>query len=120
MQEESHEGVSVHAGFPNPATDTSLRSLDLNQLLIRHSASTYLFRVEGNEWQDSGIFAGDIAIVDRALDPRKADIVLWWHQEAGEFAISAYHTMPPAAAVWGIITATIHELRKTPRRQASA
>jgi DNA polymerase V len=119
MQEESHEGVSVHAGFPNPATDTSLRSLDLNQLLIRHSASTYFFRIEGDEWQTSGVFAGDIAIVDRALDPRKTDIVLWWHQAGGEFAISAYHAMPPGAAVWGIITATIHEFRKPSKAGAN-
>jgi DNA polymerase V len=110
--EQVKDGVSVHAGFPNPATDSSLRSLDLNQLLISHTASTYMFRVEGSEWEGAGVFAGDIAIVDRALDPRKTDTVLWWEGGTETFVISAYKTVPPEATVWGVITATIHQFRK--------
>jgi DNA polymerase V len=110
--ERAHEGVSVHAGFPNPATDSSLRSLDFNQLLIQHSVSTYMFRVEGSEWEASGVFAGDIAIVDRALDARKSDIVVWWQDGPDVFAISAYKDVPEGATVWGVVTATIHQFRK--------
>ena len=110
--DEPQDGVSVHTGFPNPATDTSLHGLDINQLLIRHAASTYLFRVRGNNWESAGVFDGDIAIVDRALDPRKNNVVLWWDETAGEFAISAYSKIPPDAALWGVITASIHEFRK--------
>lgn len=110
-QQTSH-GVSVHAGFPNPATDTSLHTLDFNQLLVRHTASTYMFRISGNEWEGAGVFDNDIAIVDRALDPRKTDVVIWWDEPKGEFAISKYPTMPKKATLWGVITATIHQLRK--------
>jgi SOS-response transcriptional repressor LexA len=110
--ERAHDGVSVHAGFPNPAADSSLRSLDFNQLLIQHSVSTYAFRIEGSEWEGDGVFAGDIAIVDRALDPRKSDIVVWWQDGPDAFAISRYAAIPPAATVWGVITATIHQFRK--------
>ena len=53
-------GVSVHAGFPNPAADKRLRTLDFNQLLIQHAASTYIFRVRGSEWESSGVFDGDM------------------------------------------------------------
>ena len=106
------DGVSVHTGFPNPATDTSLRSLDLNRLLIRHSASTYLFRVQGSEWQTSGIFDDDVAIIDRSLDPRRSDMVLWWNKDSDEFSISTHKLVPEDALVWGIITATIHQFRK--------
>ena len=106
------QGVSVHTGFPNPATDASLRSLDLNQLLINHSASTYFFRVEGNNWEPSGVFDGDIAIVDRALGPRKTDIVIWWDQHTEHFNISACKLVPEGATVWGIITSTIHQFRR--------
>lgn len=116
MEESPGEdGVSIHAGFPNPATDHSLHGLDLHQLLVRHSASTYLFRVRGNEWENAGVHDGDIAIIDRALDPQKNDVVLWWDGASGEFAISAHHTMPPEAACWGVVTATIHEFRKLRR-----
>lgn len=106
------EGVSVHTGFPNPATDTSLRTLDLNKILIAHSASTYLFRVRGNNWESAGVFDGDVAIVDRAFDPRKADVVLWWDDVRGEYSISQYGTLPAGVIVWGVITSTIHQFRK--------
>jgi SOS-response transcriptional repressor LexA len=111
-EEEQPHGVSVHTGFPNPATDTSLRSLDLNKLLITHGASTYMFRVRGNEWEGAGVFDGDIAIVDRVLDPRKADTVIWWDEHQNEFAISVYAKMPANATLWGVITASIHQHRK--------
>ena len=105
------DGVSVHTGFPNPAADKSLHGLDLNKLLIKHPVSTYLFRVRGNEWEGQGVFDNDIAIIDRALEPRKNDIVLWWDDVRGEFSLSTHKDMPPAAACWGVIRATIHEFR---------
>jgi len=112
MSEENDQvGVSIHAGFPNPAADKSLQTLDLNQLLVQHGSSTYMFRVRGNEWEGAGIFDKDIAIIDRALDPRKTDIVIWWDETRGEFAISTYNTMPKTGACWGVVTATIHQLR---------
>lgn len=112
-EEQSKDGVSIHTGFPNPAADTALRGLDLNQLLIAHSASTYFFRIEGNQWQDSGIFDGDIAIIDRALDARATDLVVWWSADQSTFAISTRKTVPLDAVIWGVVTATIHQFRKT-------
>lgn len=112
QEEQAPSGISIHTGFPNPATDTSLRSLDLNQLLINHSASTYFFRVRGDHWQAAGVFDGDIAIVDRALDPRPTDTVVWWNKDVDEFSISIFKKVPADATVWGVITATIHQLRK--------
>jgi DNA polymerase V len=110
-ENEPQDGVSVHTGFPNPATDTSLHTLDFNQLLVEHTASTFMFRVRGNEWEGAGVFDGDIAVVDRALGPRKTDVVLWWDEARGEFAISKYTAMPQTASLWGVITATIHQFR---------
>jgi DNA polymerase V len=112
MKEKQSDGVSVHTGFPNPAIDGRLAALDFNKLLIRHAASTYMFRVRGFEWEGAGIFDGDIAVVDRALDPHKNDVVLWWSESAGEFSISKHSAMPKEAACWGVITATIHQFRK--------
>ena len=112
MGSDNSNGVSVHGGFPNPAVDSSLPTLDFNKLLIQHSASTYTFRVEGAQWEDSGVFDGDIAIVDRALDARPSDIVVWWNEQHGEFAISKQAAMPRTAALWGVVTATIHQHRK--------
>ena len=111
--EGNSSGVSVHAGFPNPATDASLGGLDLNKLLVRHGVSTYFFRIEGEQWQDAGVFDGDVAIVDRALSPQSTDVVLWWNDPKGEFSVSNYKKMAREATVWGVITSTIHQFRKT-------
>lgn len=106
------DAVVVHAGFPNPAADTSLGALDLHQLLVRRPVSTFFFRIEGAAWQPLGIFNGDLAIIDRGLDPRPGDTVAWWDSEDGAFSLSFYRNMPPGAAVWGVVTSTVHELRK--------
>jgi SOS-response transcriptional repressor LexA len=114
MSEKSNNptGVSVHAGFPNPAADKNLSSLDLNQLLIQHVHSTFLFRIRGQEWESLGIFDEDVAVVDRAIDARKSDLVVWWSEGGDEFAISSYKVMPASANVWGVITSVIHQFRK--------
>jgi hypothetical protein len=115
-KDEEFDGVSVHAGFPNPASDKSLSGLDLNRLLIQNTASTYMFRLRGHEWEGFGIFDGDIAIVDRALTARKDDLVIWWGEDTDNFAISKYKNLESGAIAWGIVTATIHQFRKTPDR----
>lgn len=109
---EDDEVVSVHAGFPNPAADMSLQGLDLHKLLVRHAASTYYFRVRGRTWETIGIFDGDIAIVDRALQPRRTDIVVWWQEGGDAFQFSAFHHVPKESVTWGVVTTTIHQLRE--------
>jgi DNA polymerase V len=103
------QGVAIHTGFPNPGIDASLKDLDLNQLLITHSAATYLMRIVGDAWQPLGIFDGDIAIIDRAVSAQHNDIVVWWHD--GDFMLSHLHQMPKTAAMWGVITSTIHRFK---------
>ena len=72
-----------------------------------------MFRLRGNEWEAIGVFDGDIAVIDRALDPGKSDVVLWWDEPAGQFSISRLGAMPRTASVWGVVTATIHQFRKS-------
>ena len=59
---------SVKAGFPSPAENIG-EKLDLVKLLIRHSASTFFFRVDGVSMVDADMDEGDILIVDRSVDP---------------------------------------------------
>lgn len=115
MEEEQLSSISQHSGFPNPATDTSLRSLDLNQLLIQHSASTYYFRIQGNSWEDLGIFNDDLALVDRSLNPKHSDLVVWWNEEQEQFSISLYRRVPKGATIWAVVTSVIHQYRKVYR-----
>lgn len=66
----------VAAGFPSPAQDYIERSLDLNELCIKHPEATYFVRCEGDSMIDSGIHHGDILIVDRALSANHGDIII--------------------------------------------
>ena len=102
-------GVSIHAGFPNPAADTRLRGLNLNQLLIKNATSTFMFRVRGEHGTTIGIFDGDIAIVDRAADTRANDYVLW--HDGTRFNLSRQARIAEGSTMWGVITAVIHPYR---------
>lgn len=103
-------GVAVHDGFPNPATDTTMPTIDLNRQLIRHSIGTYLMRIDGNEWQDFGIFHSDVLIIDRVLAPQKNDLVVWW--EGDSFRLGHRASLPYETECWGVVTTAIHQYYK--------
>ena len=58
----------VKAGFPSPAEELR-EKLDLVKLLVRHSASTFFFVVDGISMVDADMDEGDILIVDKAMEP---------------------------------------------------
>jgi len=64
------------AGFPSPADDHLDRNLDLHELLIQHPAATFFVRLVGDSMQGAKLYAGDILIVDRSLEPKHNDIVI--------------------------------------------
>jgi DNA polymerase V len=66
----------VKAGFPSPAEEYIEAKLDLNTYLIEHPSSTYMVRIEGDSMIGAGIYSGDLAVVDRSLEPGHRDIVL--------------------------------------------
>lgn len=57
----------ISAGFPSTAENFTERSLDLNDLLIKHPISTFYIKVLGDSMINAGINSNDILIVDRAL-----------------------------------------------------
>ncbi len=59
----------VRAGFPSPADEEPREKLDLVQLLVRHPASTFFFRIGGTSMVDAEMDEGDIIIVDRGIEP---------------------------------------------------
>ena len=58
----------VKAGFPSPADDFR-EKLDIVKLLVKHSASTFFFRIDGVSMVDADMDEGDIIIVDRGVEP---------------------------------------------------
>lgn len=98
------DGVSVHAGFPNPALDHrgehQALALDLNQLLVRHPSSTYLFRISGHAWADQGVYDGDVAVIDRAVQAGSADLLIAWRAGFG-LAICRQRQLTSEDKPWG-------------------
>lgn len=72
---------SIRAGFPSPADDYLDKKLDLNEYLIKHPASTFFVKVNGDSMVDAGILSSDILIVARSLEPvichRMASGIQW-------------------------------------------
>jgi len=64
------------AGFPAPGDDQVERVLDINDLVVKHPASTFFVRVEGDSMTGAGIFSGDVLVVDRSVTPKDGTIVV--------------------------------------------
>lgn len=64
------------AGFPAPGDDQIERVLDINDLVVKHPASTFFVRVSGDSMEGAGIFADDVLVVDRSITPKDGSIVV--------------------------------------------
>ncbi|HEX7633456.1 MAG TPA: S24 family peptidase [Candidatus Saccharimonadales bacterium] len=113
MANSNEDGVSIHTGFPNPALDHSGQgprlALDINQLLVRHPSSTYLFRIAGHRWSDQGVYDGDVAVIDRSRRHNARDLVVTWQDDS--FQLMREPQLTPGEPIWGVVTAIIHQYR---------
>jgi DNA polymerase V len=118
----------IWAGFPSPADDYLDQPLDFNELLIAHPAATFAVRIAGDSMEGIGLYAGDIAVVDRAETASDGKIILGILD--GQFTIKRYRQRRGAAwleaanpsyaniiisedsafEVWGVVRHTIRVL----------
>lgn len=78
---DSHTEIPMYssqpqAGFPSPGDDQIEKVLDINDLVVRHPASTFFVRVSGDSMEGAGIFSGDVLVVDRSLTAKEGLIVV--------------------------------------------
>jgi DNA polymerase V len=66
----------VPAGFPSPAADHLEQKISLDELLDLRAPHMYLVRIEGDSMIGAGIFPGDLAVVDRSIEPEPGHIVI--------------------------------------------
>lgn len=119
----------ISAGFPSPAENYIENSLDLNELVIKHPASTFFVRVQGDSMIEARIFSGDILVVDRSLEAHNGKIIV--AVVNGEFTVkklvvkSGGAWLEPANLkyaktlitpelefqVWGVVSYVIHQIR---------
>ena len=64
----------IPAGFPSRADDFLLKRQDLNELMITHPLATLFWQVTGCSMVGVGIGAGDILVVNRALQSSLATV----------------------------------------------
>ncbi len=119
---------SVPAGFPASTENFIDKSLDLNDLLIKHPAATFFVRVKGDSMIKAGIQSQDILIVDRALSVSNNKIVIARINDeltVKRIKIDAHklYLMPDSDEykpieitesmdfeVWGVVTFVIHQV----------
>jgi len=66
----------VEAGFPSPAEEERLGTINLDDFLIKNRQATYLLKVSGYSMKDLGIMPGDLVLAERGADARDGDIVI--------------------------------------------
>lgn len=87
--------VKCPAGFPSPAADYVESGLDLNDYLVKHRASTFMFDVCGDSMRNVGIFDGDKIVVDRSVEARHGNIIV--------AILNGEHTVKRLYATEGIV-----------------
>lgn len=123
-------GNRVPAGFPSPADDYLERRLSLDEYLVPNKDTTFLVRARGNSMIGTGIFDGDLMVVDKGLNAQVGDIVV--AVVDGEFTVKMLGlrdgTFYLKAAnprckdiefqdgqelqIWGVVTSTIKQFRR--------
>lgn len=68
--------TSVSAGIPSQAESDIDKTIDLNELIVKHPNTTFFVRVNGEDWLDVGVFDSDLLVVDQALEPVDGNIVI--------------------------------------------
>lgn len=120
----------VPAGFPSPAADHMERKISLDELLDIRAPHMYLVRIEGQSMEGAGIFCGDLAVVDRSIEPEHGHIVIAalnaepvckrLHKRGNEVILrSENRAYPPRHVlegddllIWGVVTFSVRAHEK--------
>jgi len=120
---------SLKAGFPSPAADYAGDRIDIVQLLTPHPETTFYAHVSGDSMCEAGILDGDIAVVDRSLEPHNGSFVVAYMD--GEYTLKEYRLDPSGDfalliphnpnfepirvdkhntfLIWGVVTYVVHK-----------
>lgn len=115
----------VPAGFPSPAADHIEQHISLDEVLNIRAPHVYLVSIVGDSMQGAGIFEGDLAVVDRAIEPAHGHIVVALLnnepickrlcKRGAEVILLSENPAYPARyvmegdelSIWGVITSTV-------------
>ena len=90
-------------GFASPAESYVDKRLDLNDLIIQNTYTTFYFRYMGPS--TLGVKTGNILVIDRSIDPTEGDLVVL--TEKNHFKIREYEGQEN---VWGRVSWILNKL----------
>lgn len=88
-----------------------MQGLDLNTLLVQHAPSTFYMRV-AEQLSEYELHAGDILMVDRALKPKRTDLVVVIQSDDRDLKIARFGQLKGELELWGVVSKIIRELRQ--------
>lgn len=126
----------IETGFPSPAGDHLEKALSLEELIVQRPTSTFYVRADGNAMKATGIYHGDILVVDRSLTPQNGVIIIASYEEeiiirrlvikgTNTFLTTGDIKQPPIFIsqdtnwmIWGIVTHLIHRFQPIEERES--
>ena len=111
---------SIKAGFPSPAEDYMHDTIDFNRDIIKNPEATFYGVVSGDSMIDAGINDGDIAVIDRSVEPSDGEYLDLTHREEGYIELRpANKNYKPIRIdslddfkVWGVVVWTIKKWKR--------
>lgn len=79
---------SVQAGFPSPAEEELVDTINLDEYLIRQPEATFLLTVSGESMTGAGIFPNDLILIEKGGKANIGDIVV--AQVDGEWTLKYF------------------------------
>ncbi|MDF7806810.1 transcriptional repressor LexA [Pontiellaceae bacterium B12219] len=67
---------SIQAGFPSPAEEELVDTINMDKYLVRRPEATFLLTVNGESMIEAGIQPGDLVLVEKDRIPKQNDIVV--------------------------------------------
>lgn len=97
----------TQTGFSSPATHYNEPRIDLNDVLVNNSSSTFFVRVGDANFEAFNIKADDVLIVDRSLVPQPDQLILATTSNGFDILRFSLHG-EEELQLWGVITYIIH------------
>ncbi|GAB0080299.1 translesion error-prone DNA polymerase V autoproteolytic subunit [Pseudomonas syringae pv. tomato] len=115
----------IPAGFPSPAADHIEKQISIDEVLNIRAPHVYLASISGDSMQGAGIFDGDLAVVDRSIEPIHGHIVVallnnepvckrLCKRDGNVILLSENPKYPPRyvlegdeLAIWGVLTGSV-------------
>jgi DNA polymerase V len=96
--------VVIPKGFASPSEEDLDVPLNLHKYVVQHPAATFFARMSGDAMVASGIFDGDILVIDRSVTPTAKSIVM--AVVDGEFLVRQLSELT-SGEVWGAVTFSV-------------